>query len=501
MRLQRFQTASYISSSPLIAKTERGVVIAWGGDALHVVSPSGSPLPGWPRQGERFFASSPSLSDVDGDGISELFCGNDDDRLYGWRLDGSSLPGFPIQTGGDVYSSPALADLDSTGIRQILFGSDDGTLYVVNPDGSSFPGWPQLTGHFVAASPAVADLDGDGSLEIVAGSWDQYLYAWKSNGCLMEGWPVRLGHLIWSSATVADIDGDGKGELVVGSDKLHVFRFDGTAQPGFPVPTGSWIVSSPCVADVDLDGRLEIGIGADRFYVFRTDGSLANGFPVDVGGYVWASPIAVDIDGCGHPEWIVASWGGSVHVIRYDGSIIPEYTIQTNGPLYSSPAFFQDDSAFYLAVGSWDRWLYLLTGYADKKLAAPKPMFHGNHLRTGQTAILSGEPFPSYRTPPPDPMGEVTVKAASTLPRQPLPEKITYIDIEVDDPSLLRKAMISYDIAGKQHPSPLVLHRGLLRGMIHPLRPGTSCSWHIELSPWAGSDVRFPHQGEFRFSV
>lgn len=56
-----------------------------------MVTPDCRELPGWPRKGLRFFASSPSLGDVNGDGSPEIFCGNDDHALYGWHLDGSPL--------------------------------------------------------------------------------------------------------------------------------------------------------------------------------------------------------------------------------------------------------------------------------------------------------------------------------------------------------------------------------------------------------------------------
>jgi hypothetical protein len=501
MNVHRVHTGAYISSSPVVARTPSGVIVGWGGEALHLVRPDGSELEGWPRRGQRYFASSPSLGDVDGDGLPELFCGNDDDRLYGWRLDGSRLPGFPIQTGGDVYSSPALADLNGDGKLEIIFGSDDGSLRAVNGTGEPLPGWPQSTGHFVSASPTVADVDGDGNLEILVGSWDRRLYAWRDDGTCLRGWPVKLGGLIWSSATVADLDGDGQGEVVVASDQLYCLRADGSPQPGFPVATRSWMVSSPCVADADLDGHLEIGVGADRFYVFRSNGELMRGFPVDLGGYVWASPICVDIDGCGYPEWIVGSWDGALYVVRHDGTIMSGLETRTGAPIYSSAAFLQDGRHTYLAVGSWDTSLYILAGAADQTLWAPKPMFHGDQSRTGQVEILRGRPAQptSVRRSPPG--GEPGVGDLRTDPDPPLPQRVTYVNLEIRNPEVVRAGLLVYRISDQRHPSPFVLHRDLLRAMIHPLRAGTACSWHVELTTWDGREVRIPAEGELAFSV
>ncbi len=204
VRIRRIPTGAYISSSPCFASSRDGTILAWGGDGLHVTDLEGNPRPGWPRSGLRFFASSPSVMDVPGRSL--LFCGNDDDRLYGWNLDGSDLPGFPVQTGGDVYSAPALADLDGDGAVWILFGSDDGGVHVVDSQGRPRPGWPRWTGHFVAASPCLVDLDGCGHPEVVAGSWDGRLYAWRADGSPLPGWPVELGSYLWSSPVAADLD-------------------------------------------------------------------------------------------------------------------------------------------------------------------------------------------------------------------------------------------------------------------------------------------------------
>ncbi len=505
MKTRSIPTTSSISSSPVFAETGTGPVLLWGGDFLRAVSLDGRILPGWPQKGDRFFASSPSAGDVDGDGSLEIFCGNDDDRLYGWKLDGRPLPGFPIRTGGDVFSAPALADIDGDGRPEIVFGSDDGKVYVVDHEARPLPGWPRQTGHFVSASPLVADIDGDGRPEIVTGSWDRKIHAWNAWGEALPGWPVEIPHIVWSSAVCADIDGDGRLEIVTAADRLRVMRADGSHLPGFPVRTRSWMVSSPCVVDADGDGQLEIGIGSDRFYVFKADGSPAPGFPLDLGGYIWASPIAVDIDGDGFPEWIVGSWSGKLFVIGRDGSIREDLCFSTRGPIFSSAAAVQDGSRILLTCGSWDRSMHVLEVELpdDRPVSVPFPAFRGGPRRTGQAAVFrsTARPRAAGEVPEAAPAGPPRFGAVTVTPDPPAAGEVINVDLPVSEPEAVERAMLVYRTGESVHPSPMVLHRGALRAMIHPLRPGTSLSWLLEIETAGGESFRFPAEGENELSV
>jgi len=501
VKIRKIKTSAYISSSPVFARTPSGLVLAWGGDFLHVTTLDGRALPGWPKRGGRFFASSPSIGDADGDGLPEIFCGNDDDSLYGYRLDGTLLPGFPVRTGGDVFSAPALYDLTGDGRLEIIFGSDDGKVYVINHEGRIVDGWPRSTGHFVSASPCIGDMNGDGLPEIVIGSWDGKLYAWNTSGELLPGWPVQLGHILWSSPVLADVDGDGLPEVVVAADQLYVIRTDGSFLGGFPQRTRSWMVSTPCAADVDGDGRLEIGVGSDRFYVFRSDGSQAPGSPVDLDGYIWASPIALDIDACGFPEWLVGSWSGTIYVVGHDGKIKSPFNIHTSGPVFSSCAAARTKGRLFVSCGSWDTSMYLAELASGQDVQMPCPMFRGNPERTGQAGIPKSKAGEPGRTVEAIPHGKLQLGRVRLTPDPPKPHEIIYIDLQVEDPDAVRQAMLFYTIDDTVHPSPMVLHRGTLRGMIHPLRPGTKCGWHLEIGSWESSTVRLPEQGEYQIEL
>src|SRR5207248_19779 len=55
-------------------------------------------LAGWPKDLRTDGASSPLLTDLDGDNRNELVVATSDGWVHAFRLDGSELPGWPVHT-------------------------------------------------------------------------------------------------------------------------------------------------------------------------------------------------------------------------------------------------------------------------------------------------------------------------------------------------------------------------------------------------------------------
>jgi len=90
----------------------------------------------WKFQTGSYIYSSPAVADIDGDGKLEIVFGSRDDRLYAINgEDGTEL--WKFQTGYDIYSSPAVADIDGDGKLEIVFGSEDNRLYALKTPGTS----------------------------------------------------------------------------------------------------------------------------------------------------------------------------------------------------------------------------------------------------------------------------------------------------------------------------------------------------------------------------
>jgi hypothetical protein len=209
------------------------------------------------------------------------------------------------------------------------------------------PSWPATIGENFS-SPMFYDLDGDGILEVITTD-RQSTYVFAANGSLWPGWPRPGGSD--NIPAVADVDEDGVPEIFITSPgappKLRCFHPDGTTQPGFPVnlPYQYWLnVSCPAIADVDGDGHLDVGAQSEPGVAFFDRfGQPLPGWPYlwsTTQNIVWSGPVVADLDGDGACEVVVGNnclYNCSVHVIRSDGSAMPDWPQPTSN-IFSSAA-------------------------------------------------------------------------------------------------------------------------------------------------------------------
>src|SRR5690606_36330362 len=78
--------------------------------------------------GNRYHLSSPTLGDVDGDGIDDIAIGGLDGWVRVYRADGSTIWERPAIVRGSstptaVDSSPTIADLDGDGANEVIVGA------------------------------------------------------------------------------------------------------------------------------------------------------------------------------------------------------------------------------------------------------------------------------------------------------------------------------------------------------------------------------------------
>ena len=138
----------------------------------------GTNVPGWPVSAADTVWSSPSLGDLDGDGLPEVVAGSDDKKVYAWRGDGQELwsvtPRFAHLRDGDIVrGSAVIADLDGDEDQDVAIGTARGLALLDGPTGAELEANIYWRGRMSFAfshqtSPAVGELDGERYLVYVA---------------------------------------------------------------------------------------------------------------------------------------------------------------------------------------------------------------------------------------------------------------------------------------------------------------------------------------------
>lgn len=107
------------------------------------------------------------------------------DHLMAWdATTGDPATGWP-RTMEDLMflTSPSVVDLDGDGVAEVLMGSGGYYLHAFDGlTGAEKAGWPKFTGHWLIATPAVVDWDGNGKNDVAITSREGWLFVWPDVG-------------------------------------------------------------------------------------------------------------------------------------------------------------------------------------------------------------------------------------------------------------------------------------------------------------------------------
>ncbi len=213
------------------------VVIAGSSGGMYIFDNQGQVFPGFPvvDPDVKYSYQSPILADLDGDGDLEIIGSNHGDAagFYVMEHDGNYRPGWPIPLGGWTYSPPTVLDVDGDEIFEI-FMSDRNTsgtpgvelpvIYGLDPDGNNLPNFPIEKYGGTEGVLSIADINNDGVLEIIfpsviTESDNGFIHAYSLDGSgEVAGFPLRpRGFTFMNGAVLGDVDNDGLLDLTANS--------------------------------------------------------------------------------------------------------------------------------------------------------------------------------------------------------------------------------------------------------------------------------------------
>lgn len=291
--------------------------VPMNGRVYLVDAQTGEDLAGWPLNfNNNMILSSASVSDLTGNGIMDIvFCERisaAEGRVHAVNIEGNPInSNWPLTVPGTAAVTPSLGDVDNDGVMDIVFGLSNGTYYAVNSEtGNSLDGFPvELENRSISyQSPILVDLNGDDYLEIVGATHGETpgFFILHHQGEMMEGWPFNIDGWTYTPPTVADVDGDGEYEIFF-SDRItsstpgeelpviYAFEKDGTPIEEMSIEKFGGTEGVMTIADINNDGIMDIIFPSVRteddhgfIHAYSLDGSgELDGFPKRPKGFTF----------------------------------------------------------------------------------------------------------------------------------------------------------------------------------------------------------------------
>lgn len=197
----------------------------------------------------------PSLIDINSDGLLETIISSDDGNLYCIKSTGDIFWQIVIDDVPYVTSSPAIVNIDGVGREEIILTTGY-KLHCYNYDGSVK--WVTTTTYELEGTPSIANIDLVDGYEIIVESIADGVICFNSEGYF------QWKYLCWGNAepksvSLVDIDNNGYLETIYTGFELEIIDYLGHEYDKHLINTQSF--SAPLIADLNFDGRAEIIYG------------------------------------------------------------------------------------------------------------------------------------------------------------------------------------------------------------------------------------------------
>ena len=345
--------------------------------------------------------ATPKFTDLDQDDLLDLIVGKEDGTLshYEQNVSGSAefslvADNFNMIDVGSI-STPSFTDLDGDGLLDMIVGVNYGQLqhYEQVSQGNTEFGLvsDSLSGIDVGAQacPTFADLDNDGLLDLMIGGMDGYLSCWEQetegsvnlrmiSNNILPG--IDIGQHAAPSFT--DLDHDGLLDLVVGDGNgtLDHFEQEAVGSTLFNLVTDSlWGIdvgsyAMPIFTDLDGNGLLDMLVGTFygniHHYEQEAYGSLnftlisENFNDIDLEGE--NAPAIRDLNADGLLDLIIGSKDATLYYYEQDAigsrdfSLVSETFNDIDLDYVAKPCFtdLQDDDLLDMIIGESGETLF-----------------------------------------------------------------------------------------------------------------------------------------------
>jgi outer membrane protein assembly factor BamB len=275
------------------------------------------------------FEAGSGVRAADGAG-DRVVCGTADGRVLALKVGRRAAPVWAFRAKGPV-NSVRVTDLDGDGRTEVLAGSDDRHLYVLDQNGKvrwrrkfeKYVGtWDRYARNAEVARVEAEDLDGDGRREILTAVSDRQLHCLDADG--QERWSFMI-YGIFDPLCVADVNGDGRPEVVGGPGRITCngtcYVLDGDGRQINIHPTDGWASMLPSCAVAPMGEGVLIAAGTSRGTLYAFDPSqrpMGVRWRRDLGDEVTALALG-DVDGDGLPEVAAGSSCFYIYLFGSDG--------------------------------------------------------------------------------------------------------------------------------------------------------------------------------------
>ncbi|MCK5804428.1 MAG: PQQ-binding-like beta-propeller repeat protein, partial [Lentisphaeria bacterium] len=319
-----------LAAAPLRNGQASVLAVACADKNVHLLDAKGTALWRFETGGA---VNSVLVTDVDGDGVSEIVAGSDDSCCYLLAADGSKRWSFEGEKGHDPYwgrywragevKHVLAADLTGDGQKEIVFGAANMHIHALDSTGKRI--W-KVRQYGICTSLCAADMTGDGNANIIGGPAE---ITCVSN-CLVIGADGKVLHRNgndgWASALTAvctvDLDGVDPLEILCGTNMNNVYALGVNGDKldrRWHFPAGDIIT---CLAPVRLEAGVPQAVlaGSRSHYIYALDGQ---------GKHLWSTNLhapvshilARDTDGDGRDEILVGA-GNRIHLLDTQGAVL-----------------------------------------------------------------------------------------------------------------------------------------------------------------------------------